>query len=67
MVTHSMHQALDVGDRTIMMHNGQAIDDISHEEKQRLTVNDLLDKFAELRKSEQLTDDMLEALRREYV
>ena len=67
MVTHSMQQALDVGDRTIMMHKGQIIDDISREEKQRLTVKDLLDKFAELRKSEQLTDDMLETLRREYV
>lgn len=67
MVTHSMQQALDVGDRTIMMHKGQIIDDISREEKRRLTVNNLLDKFAELRKSEQLTDDMLAALRREYI
>jgi len=66
MVTHSMQQALDVGDRTIMMHKGQIIDDISSEEKRRLTVNDLLDKFAELRKTEQLTDDMLAMLRREY-
>ncbi|MBN1154309.1 ATP-binding cassette domain-containing protein [candidate division KSB1 bacterium] len=66
MVTHSMQQALDVGERTIMMHKGQIIDDISREEKRRLTVNDLLDKFAELRKTEQLTDDMLATLRREY-
>jgi putative ABC transport system ATP-binding protein len=50
-----------------MMHKGQIIDDISHEEKHRLTVSDLLDKFAELRKSELLTDEMLETLRREYV
>jgi putative tryptophan/tyrosine transport system ATP-binding protein len=67
MVTHSMQQALDVGDRTIMMHKGQIIDDIPREEKRRLTVNDLLDKFAELRKTELLTDDILAALRREYV
>ena len=66
MVTHSMQQALELGDRTIMMHKGQIIDVISRQEKQRLTVNDLLDKFAELRKTERLTDDMLEALRREY-
>jgi len=32
-----------------------------------MTVNDLLDKFADLRKNERLTDDMLEELRREYV
>jgi putative ABC transport system ATP-binding protein len=67
MVTHSMQQALDLGTRTIMMHLGQIIDDISEKEKGRLTVNDLLDKFAELRKSEKLTDLMIEQLRREYL
>jgi putative tryptophan/tyrosine transport system ATP-binding protein len=67
MVTHSMQQALDLGDRTIMMHKGQIIDDISKEEKQQLTVNDLLEKFAELRKAELITDDILAVLRREYV
>jgi putative ABC transport system ATP-binding protein len=66
MVTHSMQQALDMGDRTIMMHKGQIIDDISREEKRQLTVNDLLDKFADLRKTERLTEDVLAALRREY-
>ncbi len=67
MVTHSMQQALELGDRTIMMHRGQIIDTITQQEKQRLTVDDLLDKFAELRKTERLTDDMLQQLRREYV
>jgi len=67
MVTHSMQQALDLGNRTIMMHQGQIIDDISKKEKGRLTVDDLLDKFAELRKSEKLTDEMIEQLRREYL
>ncbi len=67
MVTHSMQQALELGNRTIMMNKGQIIDDISLKEKQRLTVNDLLDKFAELRKTERLTDEMLEELRREYI
>ncbi|MCK8603160.1 ABC transporter ATP-binding protein [Desulfoferrobacter suflitae] len=66
-VTHSMQQALELGDRTVMMNKGEIIDDISREEKQHLTVNDLLDKFAELRKAERLTEDMLEALRREYL
>lgn len=67
MVTHSMQQALELGDRTIMLNKGQIIDDIPGKEKQHLTVNDLLDKFAELRKTERLTDDMLDALRREYI
>ena len=67
MVTHSMQQALDLGSRTIMMHQGQIIDDISEREKLRLTVDGLLEKFAQLRKSEKLTDEMIEQLRREYV
>jgi len=67
MVTHSMQQALDLGNRTIMMNKGIIIDDISFKEKQRLTVDDLLNKFAEVRKTERLTDDMLAELRREYL
>ncbi len=67
MVTHSMQQALDLGNRTVMMNKGVVIDDIPLAEKRRLTVQDLLDKFAELRKSEQLTDDMLDRLREEYL
>jgi putative ABC transport system ATP-binding protein len=67
MVTHSMRQALDLGHRTIMMHGGRVIDDIPLAEKRRLTVEDLLDKFAELRRSEQLTDELREELRRSYL
>jgi putative ABC transport system ATP-binding protein len=67
MVTHSMQQALELGTRTVMMHQGRIIEDISEKEKQRLTVDDLLDKFAELRKREKLTDDIVEQLRREYL
>lgn len=67
MVTHSMRQALELGNRTIMMHKGRIIDDMSAHEKKRATVDDLLDKFAELRKTERLTDDILEELRREYI
>jgi len=67
MVTHSMQQALDLGTRMIMMHKGQIIDDIPANEKARLTVDDLLNKFADIRKKERLTEDVLEQLRREYV
>lgn len=66
MVTHSMQQALDLGNRIIMMHRGRIIEDISGVEKQRLTVNDLLDRFARLRKLEKLTEDMMASLRQEY-
>lgn len=67
MVTHSMQQALDLGSRTVMMHRGEIIDDIPEREKRRLTIDDLLDKFAELRKRERLTEDIVEQLRREYL
>jgi putative ABC transport system ATP-binding protein len=67
MITHSMQQALELGSRTIMMYKGGIIDDISQAEKNRLTVDDLLDKFAELRKKEKLTEDFLAELKSEYL
>jgi putative ABC transport system ATP-binding protein len=67
MITHSMQQALELGNRTIMMHKGQIIDDISGGEKKRSTVEDLLEKFAELRRTERLTDDFLAQLRCNYL
>ena len=45
MVTHNMHQALDVGNRTLMMNAGCIVFDTSGEERAGLTVNDLLEKF----------------------
>ncbi len=66
MITHSMQQALEMGNRTIMMYRGRIIDDIPENEKKRLTVDDLLDKFADLRKKEKLTEDIFEQLRKEY-
>jgi len=41
-------------------------DDIPEREKRRLTVDDLLDKFDEVRKTEKLTAEMIEQFRREY-
>jgi putative ABC transport system ATP-binding protein len=67
MVTHSMQQAIELGDRMIMMHQGRIIDDIPKKEKGRLTVQDLLGKFADLRKTEKLTEEIIEQLRREYL
>lgn len=67
MVTHSMRQALELGHRTIMMHRGQVIEDIPMAVKKRLGVDDLLDRFDALRRAEQLTDDLLDDLRRAYL
>ena len=47
MITHNMQSALELGNRTIMMNNGQIIMDTSGEERKALTVADLLQKFKE--------------------
>ena len=47
MVTHNMQSALDLGNRTIMMNQGNIIFDTSGEERSHLTVADFLDKFKE--------------------
>jgi putative ABC transport system ATP-binding protein len=48
MVTHNMKDAIDHGNRLIMMNEGRVILDIGGEEKKRLTKEDLLNKFAEV-------------------
>lgn len=45
MVTHNMKDAIAHGNRLIMMHEGRVILDISGEEKEKLTVADLLHQF----------------------
>ena len=47
MVTHNMHQALELGNRLLMMDSGRIIFDVEGKEKAGLTVEDLLDKFRE--------------------
>lgn len=46
MVTHNMNQALEMGNRTIMMSDGRIVFDVSGSERENLTVGDLLDHFA---------------------
>lgn len=46
MITHNMRDAIAHGNRLIMMDNGHIILDIKGEEKKKLTVEDLLQKFA---------------------
>lgn len=45
MVTHNMHQALEMGNRTLMMDGGNIVFDVQGEERDRLTVDDLLRQF----------------------
>ncbi len=45
MITHNMLSALELGNRTIMMHRGRIVMDVSGAERDALTVNDLLQRF----------------------
>ena len=45
MVTHSMHQALELGNRTLMLYEGRVVFDVKDKARQGLTVADLLDLF----------------------
>ena len=49
MVTHNMGQALEVGNRLIMMHEGHIILDVAGEEKSSMTVDDLLAQFTNIK------------------
>ena len=46
MVTHNMHQALELGNRTLMMDSGNIILDVSGEKRAGMTVEDLLEQIA---------------------
>ncbi len=46
MITHNMRDAIDHGNRLIMMHQGKIIVDIAGEEKKNLKVEDLLELFS---------------------
>jgi len=56
MVTHNMQQAIELGNRLIMMDKGQIIFEASGKEKEQLTVEILLQKFQEIR-GEQMASD----------
>ena len=47
MITHNMHDALTLGNRTLMMDHGRIVLDIGGEERAHTTVDGLLDRFAE--------------------
>ena len=59
MVTHNMKDAITHGNRLIMMSEGKIILDISGEEKKKLTVENLLEKFEQVSGSKLENDRML--------
>ena len=59
MVTHNMKDAIQIGNRLIMMHEGRIIYDVKGEEKMKLTVEDLLKKFESASGEEFANDRMM--------
>lgn len=59
MVTHNMQQALDYGNRLLMMDAGEIILDISGAEKAKLTLEDLAERFKQIKKHSMTNDQMV--------
>lgn len=59
MVTHNMKDAIRIGNRLIMMHEGHVIYDVAGEEKKKLKVADLLEKFEAASGGEFANDRMM--------
>ena len=59
MITHNMKDAIRLGNRLIMMHEGNIIYDVKGEEKKNLRVSDLLVKFEEASGGEFANDRMM--------
>ena len=58
MITHNMHNALELGNRTLMMNQGRIIYDVRDEERDGLTVQDLLERFR-ISAGEELDNDRM--------
>lgn len=58
MVTHNMHQALELGNRTLMMDGGRIVLDVSGDMRASMTVEDLLNEFAR-RAGKELNNDRI--------
>lgn len=59
MITHNMRDAIRMGNRLIMMHEGRIIYDVSGEEKKHLEVSQLLEKFEQASGEEFANDRMM--------
>ncbi|BEU88829.1 ABC transporter ATP-binding protein [Selenomonas sp. TAMA-11512] len=59
MITHNMRDALALGNRLIMLHDGRILIDVQGEEKEKLTIKDLLAMFEKAAGSELNSDALL--------
>lgn len=66
MVTHSMAQAVHLGDRVLMMHRGKVVRDYRGPRKRRLRAEELLDHFNELRNEDLMDESAAGMLERMY-
>lgn len=67
MVTHSLQQAVRMGDRVLMMHRGQIVQDVKGVRKRRLRVEELLDRFEENRNADLMDAPAAAMVLRNYV
>lgn len=59
MITHNMNHALEYGNRLLMMDSGEIILDINSEEKAKLTLDDLRNRFKNIKNRDIVNDQML--------
>lgn len=59
MVTHNLQDALSLGNRTLMMDEGEVVLDISGEERQKMTIQELLERFTVYRHKQFVNDRAL--------
>jgi len=49
MVTHNMHQAIELGNRLIMMHEGKVVLEVDEAAKKTITAEHLLEEFSKIK------------------
>ena len=59
MITHNMNDAIKYGERLIMMSHGKIVVDVSGEEKQKLTIEKLLEMFSTSSGNDALSDSTI--------
>ena len=59
MITHNMKQALETGNRTIMLDSGAVMFDIDARQREQLSVERLVEMYSEKKKEEFATDRVL--------
>ena len=67
MVTHSIQQAVALGDRVLIMHRGRIVESIGGARKRQLRVEELLDSFDRLRSADLVDESAAEMVRRLYI